>query len=96
MQAIALGNTALVTTPGETFIEIGQAIKTASPFEHTFVAGYTNGVIGYLPTARAFDEGGYEVTSSFQFYYGTYFLAPGVEQAVVEAGVRLARQVKDE
>jgi len=93
MQAIALGNAALVTTPGETFIEIGQAIKAASPFEHTFVTGYTNGVIGYLPTANAFDEGGYEVTSSFQFYYGTYFLAPEVEQAVVEAGVRLARQV---
>ena len=96
MQAIALGNVVFTTTPGETFIEIGQAVKAASPFEHTFVAGYTNGVIGYLPTAKAFDEGGYEVTSSFQFYYGTYFLAPGVEQAVVEAGIRLAKQVWQE
>ena len=93
MQAIALGGAVLVTTPGETFLEIGQAIQAGSPFEHTLVTGYTNGVIGYIPTAKAFDEGGYEVTSSFQFYYGTYTLAPGVEQAVVDAGVRLAKRV---
>lgn len=93
MQAIALGDAVFVTTPGETFVEIAQAIKAGSPFEHTFVTGYTNGVIGYIPTAKAFDEGGYEVTSSFQFYYGTYFLAPGVEKAVVDAGIRLTQRV---
>lgn len=93
MQAIALGDAVLVTTPGETFVEIGQAIKAGSPFEHTLVTGYTNGVIGYIPTAKAFDEGGYEVTSSYQFYYGTYSLAPGVEQAVIDAGIRLAQRV---
>ncbi len=93
MQAIALGDALLVTTPGETFVEIGQAIRASSPFPHTLVAGYTNGVIGYIPTAKAFDEGGYEVSSSFQFYYGTYILAPGVEQAVVDAGIRLAQRL---
>jgi len=96
MQALAIGNAVFVATPGETFVEIAHAIKSASPFARTFVTGYTNGVIGYIPTAKAFDEGGYEVTSSFQFYYGTYFLAPGAERAVVEAGTRLAKRVWEE
>ncbi|MDP6778151.1 MAG: hypothetical protein QGI83_15455, partial [Candidatus Latescibacteria bacterium] len=93
MQAIALGDAALVTTPGETFFEIGEAIRSGSPFAHTLVTGYTNGVIGYLPTAKAFEEGGYEPETSFRFYYGTYILAPGAERAVVDAGIRLAKHV---
>ena len=34
------------------------------PFRHTFYFGYTNGWFGYLPTAAAFGEGGYEPTTS--------------------------------
>ncbi len=42
----------LVTFPGELTVEIGLNIKQASPHEHTFVAGYTNGYIYYAPTAE--------------------------------------------
>ncbi|MER3417672.1 MAG: hypothetical protein C4343_00800 [Chloroflexota bacterium] len=38
------------------------AIKRASPFVVTAIAGYSNGSVGYLPTRRAYAEGGYEVT----------------------------------
>jgi len=48
--------------PGELFAEIGTAIKRASPFVVTCIAGYSNGSIGYIPTRRAYAEGGYEVT----------------------------------
>jgi hypothetical protein len=42
----------LITFPGELTVQIGLNIKKASPHEHTFIAGYTNGYIYYAPTAE--------------------------------------------
>ena len=50
--------------PVELFCEISIAVRSQSPFAHTFYFGYTNGWLGYLPTARAFAEGGYEPRTS--------------------------------
>jgi hypothetical protein len=33
-------------------VQIGLNLKKASPHQHTFVAGYTNGYIYYCPTAE--------------------------------------------
>jgi len=92
LQALRLGDALLITTPGETFVEIGLAIKAASPLPNTFVLGYTNGNVGYIQTAAAFGEGGYEVASAYKFY-GIYNFAPGVEQVVTDAGIALAKQM---
>ena len=95
LQALRLGDALLVTTPGETFVEIGLAIKAASPVDHTFVLGYTNGNVGYIQTAAAFGEGGYEVDRAYQFY-GIYNFAPGVEDVVANAGIELAQAIGKE
>ena len=63
------------------FNEIGRAIKTASPFQHTFVITHCNGSSGYLPTRPAYDEGGYEVQSSR--------FAPGSAEQVIQESVRM-------
>jgi len=91
LQALRLGDALLVGTPGETFVEIGLAIKAASPMPKTFVLGYTNGVFGYIPTAKAFEEGGYEVDAGYKFYRSVYFFTPAVEQLVTAAAAALAR-----
>jgi hypothetical protein len=93
LQAIRLGDALLIGTPGETFVEIGLAIKAASPFRKTFVVGYANGVVGYIPTAKAFEEGGYEVESAHKFYYGVHRFTPEVEKLVTEAALALAREL---
>lgn len=49
---LRVGDFVLVTSPGELTCQIGLNIKKASPHEHTFVAGYTNGYIYYAPTAE--------------------------------------------
>ena len=64
IQALRIGDCALLTFPGELFVEIGLHIKKQSPFERTYIVGYTNGYIGYLPTVQAFQEGGYEAVAS--------------------------------
>lgn len=57
---LRVGDFALVTFPGEPFAEIALRIKRQSPLEHTLAAGYTNGHLGYAPTADAYDQEAYE------------------------------------
>lgn len=49
---LRIGDFVMVTSPGELVVQIGLNLKKASPHEHTFVAGYTNGYIYYAPTAE--------------------------------------------
>ena len=62
LQAIRIGGLICVGIPGEPFVEIGLRIKSSSKADLTMIIGYANDVIGYIPTAEAYDEGGYEVT----------------------------------
>ncbi len=64
IQAIRLGDAALVTLMGEPFVEAQLRIKLESPAPYTFVAHFCNGYAGYIPTARAFETGGYETWTS--------------------------------
>ncbi len=85
VQVITLGSDiALVGLPGEIFVELGLAIKQASPFKYTVVAQLANGSIGYVPTRQAWTQGNYEVVSAR--------CAAGSGEQLVEAASRLLRQ----
>ena len=64
MTVVTIGNLAIVGVPGELFVELGLAIKANPYFDQTFVAGYCNDLIGYIPTRAAYAEGGYEVDTA--------------------------------
>jgi neutral ceramidase len=61
---LRINDTFVWSLPVEMFCEIALNVRNHSPFPHTFYFGYTNGWFGYLPTAQAFQEGGYEPTTS--------------------------------
>ena len=62
VQVIALGKeVAWVSLPGEIFTELGLAIKQDSPFPCTIIAELANGLVGYIPSRRAYAQGNYEV-----------------------------------
>jgi neutral ceramidase len=61
MAAVRIGSVALLFLPGEIFVETAQKIETSSPFNKTIIVGFTENSIGYVPTERAFEEGGYEI-----------------------------------
>lgn len=52
MVALRVGDFVMITFPAELTVRIGLNLKAASPHQHTFVAGYTNGYIYYAPTAE--------------------------------------------
>jgi hypothetical protein len=82
--AARIGDAAFVFLPGEPFVEIALAIREASPSPFTAVVGYAEDYIGYIPTDRAFANGGYEVGP------GRWSrLAPGSEAIVREEAVSL-------
>ncbi len=87
VQAFRLDNdTTLVGLPGEVFVELGLAIKQASPFRNTLVVELCNNDIGYVPTKKAFVEGSYEVVNSR--------VQSGGGEMLVEAATRLLKELK--
>jgi hypothetical protein len=61
INAVRVGDLALVTFAAETFTEIGMKVKSASPANHTLFASVSDGCISYLHTEESHPEGGYEV-----------------------------------
>jgi neutral ceramidase len=64
LRFVRINDTAIWSAPVEMFSEIAMGVRDRSPFARTFYFGYANGWFGYLPTAKAFDEGGYETRTS--------------------------------
>jgi neutral ceramidase len=69
VQAIRIGEQAIVSLPFEVLVEIGLEIKEKSPFPNTFIISLANGGYGYLPPPHQHELGGYETwigTSRFE------------------------------
>ncbi|WP_276347019.1 hypothetical protein [Daejeonella sp. JGW-45] len=60
ISSLALGKARIVHLPGEPFVEYQLAAKAARPDLFVAVAGYGDYGVGYIGTAKAYDEGGYE------------------------------------
>lgn len=93
VQALRVGDGVLLALSGEVFVETGLAIKQRVGTDNLFVVGNSyNCEIGYIPTASAFAEGGYEVDSA-PYYYGLFRLSPVCEAILVGAGLSVIRGV---
>ena len=86
VQVLAVGPVAFVAVPGEYFVELGMRIKKESPFPYTFIVELANGDLGYIPTRRGFEEGGYEPTSTP--------LAPGGGEKIADKAIELLNRCK--
>ena len=86
VQVFRLGeDVAVVGLPGEPFVELGLAIKKASPFGTTLVIELCQDCPGYVPTKKAFAEGSYETVNST--------IAPGGGEMLVEAARQLLKEL---
>jgi hypothetical protein len=78
-------NAAIVTLPGEVFVELGLAIKQASPFKTTLVVELANSCPAYVPTKKAFAEGSYEIVNSR--------VAPGGGERMADTAIGLLKEL---
>jgi hypothetical protein len=81
----ALGeDVAIISLPGEVFVDLGLAIKRNSPFRTTLLLELSNQVETiYVPTRAAYAGGSYEVTNSAT--------QPGSGELLVETALKLLK-----
>ena len=93
IHAYRIGSGVIATGPGETFGEIGMAVKERGPGAPTLYCGYTNGLASYFPTAAEYRYGGYEADYGCRSVGLPSHVAPPTEQILVETAVRLAERL---
>lgn len=79
---IDLGGATVLTLPGEPFLWAADTLMGVRP--RVMVAGYADGVAGYLPTSDAYPEGGYEVEDACMYYAMPAPFARGSLERAVE------------
>lgn len=84
VSVINLGPIAFVGFGGEPFTKYADNVRAACPDRFVLTSCNTNGSEGYLVTTKAFEEGGYEASSTS--------FTPGLEEACCEAAVRLMKK----
>ena len=88
VQALRIGDVALVGVPAEYFTMLGVDIKKRSPFKHTYVAELANDWIGYLPNREAHELGGYQTWMGLHSYS-----EPGTGERVADLAVELLQDL---
>jgi len=85
----------LIGIGGEPVIDYAHALKRkyAAPGRIVWVAGYTNDMFGYIPTARVLREGGYEGTKSVLWSALPTPFAQSTEARVIAGVERLVHQL---
>jgi len=61
VSALSIGDVGFAVNPCEMHDTNGMQVKEGSPFKMTFMCAYSNDIVGYIASAAAFDNGGYEV-----------------------------------
>ena len=72
---------ALMTMPGEPFVDFQTNWRDRCPVPHALLLGYTNGYNGYFPTIAAASRGGYGAASA------STWVEPGAGERIVDNAV---------
>lgn len=95
IQAIRIGNMAMVGLPGEIFAEFGLEIKHKGKkfFNHIMVIELANGVVGYIPTPLAFKKS-FMPLNSYETTFGHHSkLVPEAGEMMVKTSLQLLEEL---
>lgn len=73
----------LIALGGEVVVDYALRLKAELGRESTWVAGYTNDVMAYIPSRRVLAEGGYEGGGAMVYYGLPTVWSPEVEELIV-------------
>jgi neutral ceramidase len=91
LQIVKIGPASFVAISGEVFSRMATDLR-ATYGPHTYVVGYANGDIGYLPPTEVYAEGGYEVNMAYKFYGSPFMVAAGSFELLRESALALLRK----
>lgn len=95
VQAWQLGpDVTLVTLGGEVVVDYALRIKKEIAPGKTWVMGYANDVMAYIPSLRVLKEGGYEGGGAMIYYGLPTVWGTAVEERIVEAVHEQAKKVR--
>jgi hypothetical protein len=80
----------LVALGGEVVVDYALRLAREYPARHMWVAGYSNDVFGYVPSARVLREGGYEGGDAMIYYGRPGPFTEAVEDRIINTVRRLA------
>jgi len=83
----------LVGLAGEVVVDYGIRLKREFPEHNLWVAGYSNDVFAYIPSARILEEGGYEAEDSMIYYGQPGPFDPSVEEIIVGKVQRMSQRL---
>ncbi|MEX0979165.1 MAG: hypothetical protein WDZ48_09950, partial [Pirellulales bacterium] len=75
----------LIALGGEVVVDYSLRLKEEYGAQQTWVAGYSNDVMAYIPSRRVLTEGGYEGGGAMVYYSLPSPWAPTVEAKIIEA-----------
>ncbi|HZL89794.1 MAG TPA: neutral/alkaline non-lysosomal ceramidase N-terminal domain-containing protein [Pirellulaceae bacterium] len=76
---------------GEVVVDFAVRLKSELTGSRTWVAGYSNDVMAYIPSRRVLMEGGYEGGGAMVYYGLPTIWAPGIEESIVAEAHRQAK-----
>lgn len=92
VQVWTLGNKLKwVALGGEVVVDYSLRLKNEFGADSTWVTGYANDVMAYIPSERVLTEGGYEGGGAMLYYQKPSPWKPGLEDQIVEAVQNLAK-----
>jgi len=90
VQVLFMDEYAFIGIPAEYFVEHGLRIKEACHPLRALVVGHADGMVGYVPTERAFERGGYETT-----FAGHSRMAPEAGRLLADCAIELVAREKE-
>lgn len=92
VQIVQLGDLKLIALAGEVVTDYSLRLKKELGGK-SWVAGYSNDLCSYIPSARMFAEGGYEVIDSMIYYDLPGPYSPEIEEKIIGKVHELDRQL---
>ena len=83
-----------VALAGEVVVDYSLRLKRELGREKTWVVGYANDVMAYIPSERVLSEGGYEGETSMLYYQLPSKWAPGLEDRIIATVHELVRTMR--
>jgi len=81
-----------IALSGEVVVDYSLRLKKEHGFDDTWVAGYSNDILAYIPSRRVLMEGGYEGGDSMIYFGRPSAFGAAVEEIIIEKVADLVRR----